>query len=243
MAFTKKDREEVEYNIILFMDQLDKTKINSEYLQKKWSNMSEAQFWKWFEKDLPLQLQTREWEIRPNSKDQQDAAKVLGIPLLSKICTPHFYVNKNGVPVNTKDSLRMVLNYKKVQQFLTHKNKVSLNINDRDIKGRLGNDDKGAATSDKEMESLAIASLYNTMEEFGSFRADAMNAKSQAYNTIATTGMLSNKDYQLTKDDSLARNMISAYLMACHISTNLVNEDGYTPYTLKERQRAVQRLS
>jgi hypothetical protein len=80
----------------------------------------------------------------------------------------------------------MRLHIKKVQQFITKKNKVSMDINNRDMKGgRLNTDDKGAATSDREFESLALFDLNNTMDEFSTFKADAMNAKSEAYAQIA----------------------------------------------------------
>ena len=119
----------------------------------------------------------------------------------------------------------------------------SIIVNNRDFKsGRLMTEDKGAATSDKEQESLAVMGLYNTMDEFSTIKADAMNAKSQAYNQILTTGKVSKNDYKVAKDDSLARNIISAYMLASHIETNLVSTDGYTPYTLKEKQRKPERL-
>ena len=33
----------------------------------------------------------------------------------------------------------------------------------------------------------------------------------------------------------LANNFISSYLLSAHLESNLVNTDGYTPYTLKEK--------
>ena len=243
MAITKKLREDIECFLIEFMDKLDKTHINSEYLQEKWAKMSDIQFEQWLKKKYPLQLQVRAWEIEPVMKDFYDAADVVGCTILEKIAEPFLYVNKNGIPVNTKPALKMRLNIKKVQQIITKKNKVSIDINNRDFKsGRLMTEDKGAATSDKEQESLAVMGLYNTMDEFSTIKADAMNAKSQAYNQILTTGKVSKNDYKVAKDDSLARNIISAYMLASHIETNLVNTDGYTPYTLKEKQRKTERL-
>lgn len=242
MAITNKQREDIEVFLCEFFDALDKTKTNSEFYQTKWAKMSNAQFEKWLKREYPLQLQVRAWEIEPKMEDYKAAAKVIGVPLLGKIALPYLYINKDGIPVNTKDALLMKLHFKKVQQFITKKNKVSIDIDDRDMKGgRLGTGDKGSATSDKEMECFAIMGMYNTMEEFATIKADAMNAKSEAYNQIATTGTLSNKDYKLSQDDSLARNMISNYMLACHINTNLVNQNGYTPYTLKERQMKTQR--
>lgn len=244
MAINKKIRENIECFLVEFMDQLDKTHTNSEYMQEKWAKMSDVQFETWLKKKYPLTLQVRAWEIEPKTKDYYDAAKVLGIPLLEKIALPYLYTNKDGIPVNSKETLILRLNIKKVQQFITKKNKVSIEISDRDMKsGRLMTQDKGAATSDKEQESLAVMGLYNTMDEFSTIKADAMNAKSEAYNTILMTGKVSKNDYKVAKDDSLARNMISAYMLASHIDSNLVNTDGYTPYTLKEKQRGTIRTS
>lgn len=243
MAITDKKREDIECFLCEVMDALDKTKTNSEYLQTKWAKMSNTQFESWLKRKYPLQLQVRSWEIEPQMKDYYDAAKVIGIPLIEKIAEPFLYVNKDGVPVNTKPTLPLRLNIKKVQQFITKKNKVSIEIDDRDMKnGRLMTGDKGAATSDKEEECLASMGLYNTMDEFSTIKADAMNAKSEAYNNIMTTGKLSKDDYKVEKSDSLARNMISSYMLASHLYSNLVNEDGYTPYTLKERERKTARI-
>ena len=244
MSLTNKQREDIEVFLCEFYDALDKTKTNSEFLQEKWAKMSNIQFENWLKRDYPLQFQVRAWEIEPIFKDYEDAAKVLGIPLLEKVALPYLYVNKDGIPVNSKEALVMRLHFKKVQQFITKKNKVSIDIDDRDLKGgRLNTGDKGAATSDKEMECFAIMGMNDTMEEFATIRADAMNSKAEAYNQISNTGMLSKEDYHLTQEESLSRNLISYYMLGCHIDTNLVNKDGYTPYTLKEKSMKTQRES
>ena len=62
-----------------------------------------------------------------------------------------------------------------------------------------------------------------------------MNAKSKFYNQINTTGMVSQKDVPVENDDSLARNLISSYLLGAHINSNLVNTEDYLPRTLKKR--------
>lgn len=241
---TKKLREDIECFLIEFMDQLDKTHTNSEYMQEKFAKMSDPQFESWLKKKYPLQLQVRAWEIEPCTKDYYDAAKVVGCTILEKVAEPYKYINKDGVPVNSKQGIKMRLNIKKMQQFITKKNKVSIDIDARNMKdGRLMTQDKGVATSDKEQECLAIMSLYNTMDEFGTIKADSMNSKSEAYNQILTTGTLSKEDYKVEDTDSLARNMISAYMLSSHLYTNLVCKDGYTPYTLSERSMKTSRES
>lgn len=236
MAINDKQRNEAEFFILNFMDKLDKTGENSEFLKEKFAKMSNAQFETWMKKDYPLQFQVRAFEVEPKFKDYQDAARVVGINIMEKVALPYLYKNDKGEPITTKPALIMYLHLKKMQQMITKKNKVSSDIDKRDMKtGRLSTEDKGAATGDKEMECLAITGLYDTLEEFSTVRADYMDAKSQAYATIAATGTLSKEDYDLKRSDGLANNLISSYLLSAHINSNLVNTDGYTPYTLKEK--------
>ncbi len=124
----KKTREEIEFFIIQVLDALDPTKTNSEYMQEKLATMSDTQFWKWLERRYPLQLQVRAWEIEPTFKEFKKAADIIGIPLTTKICLPYLYKNKDGFPVNSQPCLPMVLPMKKVQQFITHKNKISIDL-------------------------------------------------------------------------------------------------------------------
>lgn len=242
MAIDKKTREDVEVFICQFYDALDKTGLNTEYWKDKFAHMSDYQFEKWLNKKYPLTMQHRAFEIEPVFADFENAAKVIGIPLLEKIYTPYLYENKDGVPVNTKECVIMYLHLKKVQQMLTKKNHISIDIDKRDFKtGRLLDEDKSAQTSDRESEALAVMGLYRTMDEFSTIKADAMDAKSQAYNQISQTGGLSQEDYSVTKTDSIARNTISVYLLGCHINSNLVNEEDYTPYTLKDKEKKISR--
>ena len=86
MAISKKLREDIECFLIEFMDQLDKTGTNSEYMQEKFAKMSDVQFEKWLNKKYPLQLQVRAWEIEPTTKDYYDAAEVVGCNIIEKRC-------------------------------------------------------------------------------------------------------------------------------------------------------------
>lgn len=243
MAIDKKVREDIEVFICEMFDALDPTEANSEYWKEKFSYMSDAQFEKWLKKKYPLTFQIRAFEIEPVYSNFEAAAKIIGIPLLEKVALPYLYTNKDGVAVNSKDCVIMYLHIKKVQQMITKKNSISVNIDRRDFKtGRLLSEDKSAATSDREIEALAVMGLYDTMDEFSTIKADAMDAKSQAYNQISNVGTLSKNDYVVDKDDSISRNTINVYLMGCHINTNLVNKDNYTPYTLTERERKVVRM-
>ena len=52
---------------------------------------------------------------------------------------------------------------------------------------------------------------------------------------INATGMVSQKDVPVETEDSIARNLISAYLLGCHINTNLINHGDYLPRTVRKR--------
>ena len=72
-------------------------------------------------------------------------------------------------------------------------------------------------------------------------RADAMDAKSVAYATIATKGNLSQEDYSTSREDSLARNMLNYYMLASGLYTNILNVDYMLPRTIEDKTRRVDR--
>ena len=58
---------------------------------------------------------------------------------------------------------------------------------------------------------------------------------------INTKGYVTQEDIPNESDDLLSRNLIDVYMMSALLETNLVNEDGYTAYTLKNKKRSVER--
>ena len=125
---------------------------------------------------------------------------------------------------------------KRLKQMVQKKTGYSVNISKRDYRtGLLIDTDKNGNSTDREFESMVTLDLPDTMKELATYRADAMNAKSKFYNQINTTGMVSQKDVPVENDDSLARNLISSYLLGAHINSNLVNTEDYLPRTLKKR--------
>ena len=240
---TKQKRKEIEEYVIKAFDILDTSHTNSEYYKKIFAGMSDSQFEAFLKKKYPFRMQYKPSVTEPSMSDIKNALDFIKVPLLEKITLPNQYVNEDGVPVNTKEALVVYFPHKKVQQFITKKNKWSIDTANRDMKsGRLIGDDKGAATSDREFESLAIQGLDVTMDEFSTFKADAMDAENMASSIIGTKGILHLDDVNVAKDDSLARNMMSVYLIGAHINSNLVNQGNYTPYTLKQKRDQIERL-
>lgn len=239
---TKKTREDIEVLICQTLDLLDPSKQNSDFYKEKFATMSDAQFDKFVRKKFPVVMNVNLFELEPVMKDIERAAKFLGVPLIEKIALPYLYTNKEGKPVWSKPCLVVYIHHKRVQQMITKKNKFSIDISGRDMKtGRLISDDKGAAMSDREFECLAVMGLDNTMREFAKPKADALEAKSYMYSSIAATGDVEDSDIVMKKTDGMAKNLMSVYLLGCHINSNLVNEGNYTPYTLSQRERKVER--
>ena len=232
----KKQREEIESLVINSMDILDKSKTNSEYYKDLFGRMSDAQFEKFIAKRFPFKLHYRPSVVEPSMDDITKALNYIGVPLMEKVYEPSVYINKDGVPVNTKEALVIYIHHKPVQQFITKKNKWSMETSNRDMKtGRLVGADKGSVTSDREFESMAVQSMDKTMREFYTIKADSMNAKNLANNIIGSTGMLRLDDIPIDIDDSLSKNLMNVYMIGAHLNSNILNEGNYTPYTLSRR--------
>lgn len=237
MSVTKKQREEIEKLVLSSMSILDKSGTNTDYYKDLFAKMSDAQFEKFIAKQFPFKFHYKPSVVEPSMDDITQALKYIGVPLMEKISEPHVYINKEGVPVNSKECLVIYIHHKPVQQFITKKNKWSIDTSNRDMKtGRLVGADKGAVTSDREFESMAVQGMDKTMREFYTVKADTMAAKNLANNIIGTTGMLRLDDIPVDVDDSLSKNLMNVYMIGAHINSNLLNEGNYTQYTLKQRQ-------
>ena len=237
-----KNREEVEALVYQVMDALDPTGTNSTHYKEKFSNMSDAQFMKFLKTTFPFRFHSKPFEIEPDMTQIKKAADVLGIPLTERVSLPYLYEDKNGKTVMSKECVVIYTNIKKMKQFVTKKNGMSLDIDDRDMRtGLLNGGDKNGKMSDREFQSLIINSDENTIKEFSRMRADAMEQKSQAINTINLTGQVSLSDLKSENDEVLSRNMLDAYFIGAHLKTNLVTDTYELNSTIKNRQRSTER--
>lgn len=242
MELTKKKREEIEALIFKVFDAIDPSKTNTEHYKQLFSNMTNEQFLKFISLRFPYRYHEKPFVTEPDMADIEKGCNILGVPLMEKLNLPYLYTNKDGIPAQSKECLVIYIPLKKVKQFITKKNAMSVDISQRDMKtGLLTGFDKNGKTSDREMESLAVMGLENTMIEFSRPRADGMKSKNQMYNTINTTGMVSLNDISIDEDDSLAKNLLNTYLIGSLINSNLINQDYYLPITLKNKKKQIER--
>ena len=232
----KAARKRCEERIYKAMKIVDPTGQNTEYYKRKFAQMNDKEFYDFFNQDFPLKFQTKVFEIDPKITQIMDMLKFLGVPILEKVSMPFMYTNKNGEPVTTQPVLVVYLPIKRLKQMVQKKTGYSVNISKRDYRtGLLIDTDKNGNSTDREFESLVVMGFDQTLKELASVRADAMNAKNQAYQQVNNNGMLTMKDVDISNDDSIARNLISAYLLGAHLKTNLVLENDFLPRTLKKK--------
>lgn len=237
-----KQRQEAETLIYKVMDAADKTKTNSDYYRKLFANMSDDDFLNFCKRRLPFRFHQELFKVEPKMYDITEAFKILNKPLMEKVKLPYVYINKDGEPVETQECLVIYIHLKRMKQMLTKKNSTAINIEKRDMKtGLLTGEDKGGKETDREFESLAIMGLDYTMDEFARPKADAMSSITQMSNAIMSQGYVSEKDLNIPKDDSLAKNLLNAYLIGAHIHSNLVDVDYMTPHTVANKQKKIER--
>lgn len=239
----KKKRAEVEQRIDTLMSILDKTGSNSQYYRKIFSGMSDVQFKKFWAKQYPLRFHTRPMEIEPNMSVLKEAADFVGVKLVQKVKLPYLYTNKDGIPVSSQDC-QVGWNYlKKVQQMVIKKNKNAIEIGGRDMRtGRLSGDDKGAAESDREFESLFMLGFINTADELSRPKADALRAKSVMHNDINILGYSYLKDIPMDPSDSLGKNMMNIYMLGAHLDSNLISASLNSSLDGSSKTRNIKRM-
>lgn len=237
MAITNAQRTKIENKIYKVMDILDKSKLNSSHYRQMFADMSNAKFERLMKTDFPFRFHSVPFKVEPRMDDIIEALDYLKVPLLEKISLPYMYKNDKGEPVWSKECMVVYIHLKKVQQFSTHKNNIASNIKSRDMKtGLLTFEDKGGKESDRESESLLAMGLTNTSKELTTVRADYMNAKTDAYNTISNTGMLELDDIDIKQSDSLSKNLLNTYIISSMGISNILSPTYETKYTMEQKK-------
>ena len=242
MAEKKLKRKESEALVYEVMDALDPSGTNSEFYKNLFAGMSDEAWLKFISRDFPYRFQTRLFKIEPSMTEIKKALKILNVPMIEKLNLPYLYRNSDGVAVEAREAMVIYLNVKKMKQFVTKKNSIHTDMSKRDMKtGRLISESKGGQTSDREFEALAVHGLDATMMELARPKADAIRAKNIMYNDINTLGDVDDDDIVLEKDDSMAKNLMSVYLIGSQLGCQLVDEDYMVPHTYKNKTRRVER--
>ena len=242
-TITPEIRQKCEELIYKTFSAIDPTGANTEYYQKLFSDMSDAEFTKLISGRLPFRYHVAPFDNEPKMPDIFKAFKVLGKPLMETVKLPYLAKNADGTPIESQECMVGYLNIKRLKQMLTKKNNTAIEIAKRDMKltGRLQSTDKGGLESNKEFEGAMALNLENTTVEYARVKAAAMKSKAEAYNTINVKGEVSFNDIDMDKNDSIPKNAMNVYLIGANIHSNLIDENYYTPYTLERHAKRLER--
>ena len=243
-TITPETRQKCEELIYKTFSAIDPTGANTEYYQKLFADMSDAEFTKLISGRLPFRYHVAPFDNEPKMPDIFKAFKVLNKPLMEKVKLPYLATDPvTGKPIESKECLVGYLNIKRLKQMLTKKNNTAIEIAKRDMKltGRLQSTDKGGLESNKEFEGAMALNLENTTAEYARVKAAAMKAKAEAYNTINVKGEVSFDDIDSEKTDSIPKNAMNVYLIGANIHSNLIDENYYNPYTLEKNAKRIER--
>lgn len=239
MDAKRKKAEELIYKV---MDAADKSHTNSDYYKKIFASMSDKDFEEFCKRRLPFRFHIQAFNVEPKMYEIIEGFKVLNKPLIERVKLPYVYTNDKGEPIETEPCVVIYIHLKRMKQMLTKKNHTSINTDKRDMKtGLLTGEDKGGKETDREFESLATMGLDYTMDEFARAKADAMNAASQMSSEILNKGYVTDAELNVSKTDSLGKNLLNAYLIGSHIHSNLIDTDYMTPYTAKNKKQNIKR--
>lgn len=241
---TDKQRSEIENLVYRILDTIDPSKTNSNYYRDIFNQMNNDQFYKFWERRIPIRFHYQVFKIEPKMDAIVDAFKILNKPLIEQVNMPSVYVNPTtGQPVKSQPCMVVYIHIKRMKQMLAAKSHIAVNSEKRDMKtGILSGEDKAAKNTDREFEALAAYGLDYNMEEFSRMRADSLEAAAEAEKQITTKGYVSDKDFTVAKNDNLAKNMLNVYMIAANIHSNLIDEEYMTPLTAKNKSRAIERI-
>ncbi len=235
------NRKKAETLIYKFFDAIDPSKANTQFYKQLFSKMSDEQFLNFCKRRYPFRLQQSVFVNEINNTKCINSLKAINVPALEKVYYPQLYTNKDGVPVSTiSEAMVGYMPLKKLKQFVSKKSGYNTNIDTRNPKtGQIVGNAKGVE-SDRELETLVLQNMDNTIAEFTRAKGDDMEAKNKMYNMINTTGQVSLKDIQSSnKSSQVARTTVDVYLIGSGIMTNLIEEDYMTPYTLAEKRMRI----
>lgn len=234
------NRKKAELLIYKAFDAIDPSHANSDFYKQLFAGMSDEQFLNFCKRRLPFRLQTSAFERELTPEKCLKGLKAINVPLMEKVKNPQLYENKDGVPVGGEyEAFVCYLNIPKLKQFATKKSGYNTNIDTRNPKtGQIVGNSKGIE-SDRELESLVLQGLDNTIKEVTRAKADDMEAKNKMYTMINTTGQVSLKDLESPKTAQVARTTTDVFLIGSFVMTNLLEEDYMTPYTLSMKKMRI----
>lgn len=241
MAMTKAKRAKMEKVIYDVFNELDPSGANTTKYKNMFKGMNDAQFDTFFKKlfaseDDYLTLDVIDYEIDLSIDDVENAAKILGVPLMEYMAMPYVNRDKDN-PVRTK--VRVPVGYvhiKRMQQILSKKNTTSTDIGERSaLTGQVTGKDKNARDSDTENFALVTLDATDNLRELLGPRADDRVMKSELYADIARKGYGNLAGLTNNVENKATLNAVNTYLIGMGIKSDLITDGLVLPKTLNSK--------
>lgn len=242
--FSKMKRPAIEKLIYDVYMELDPSGTNTDKFKVMFNGMNDTEFKKFFEKFLKdpnedFMLDIVEFEHSMKFEYCENAAKVLGIPLMEYVYMPHLTMDKKRVIVTKEKCLVGYINVKRTQQLLAKKNGLSLSNDKRSsMTGQVistsTHKDKNARDSDIEATMLVSLGADRILQELHGPRADDLVMKRQMNKSIATNGYVLLDELDNLSTNKVTLNTVNTYLVGMMLKSDLVSSTDILPKTSNE---------
>lgn len=233
-------RKKVEDLVYSVMSTLDATGENTEKYRKMFNSMSDTQFSAWMSKFLSdpnanFRLEVLPHKNEPEFSQIEKALKILDIPLEEYV---YFRDQKdsNGNFVRTATKVPVFyLSIKRLEQVVTHKSGVTLDIDKRNqLTGTVTSDSKVARNSDVESYAMLLQQNEDSMRELMGARSDNMGAKRILYEKIQADGFVNLKDIETGSSafEKVALNTFDTFMLGAGVKTDAVTDSNLLPVSL-----------
>ena len=234
------NRKYIEKLIYDTFDAIDPTGKNSQKHKNIFENMNDKEFEKYMKEflnndDENFILDIVEFENTLKFEYCEDAAKVLGIPLVENIFMPHLTMDKSNVVISKEKCLVGYINVKRLQQLLHKKNGLAVSNKRRhQLTGQVTGDDKNAQDSDIEATMLVALGADSILQELHGPRADDAVMRRGMEQSIATKGYVSLEDLENVSTNKVTLNTVNAFLISMGLKSNLVTDSYILPIVSDE---------
>ena len=234
------NRAYIEKLIYDVYDQLDPSGTNTEKMKSLFQPMSDKEFEKYMKDflsndDENFILDIVEYEHDLKMSYCENAAKVLGIPLMEYVYMPHLTMDKSRVIVSKEKCLVTYINVKRTQQFVHKKNGISIsNEKLSATTGQVVQKDKNARDSDIEASMLVSLGADKILQELHGPRADDPVMRREMNQSIATKGYVMLDELTNSPVNKVTLNTVNAYLLSMGLHSDLVTSTYILPKTSEE---------
>lgn len=234
------NRRQIEQLIYDTFDAIDPSGVNTAKYKAMFTPMTDAQFEKFMKDFLKndsenFALDTVEFEHDVRMEYCENAAKVLGIPLMEYVYMPHLTMDRSHVIVSKEKCLVGYLNVKRTQQTLHKKNGLSISDDKRSIlTGQVVGKDKNAKDSDIEATMLVSLGADKILQELHGPRADDPVMKRQMTQSITNKGYASLDELDNVSTNKVTLNTVNTYLLSMGLKSDIVSDTYILPKTSDE---------